>query len=135
MIHLFDTPTPGLTSSPLVLGILLFSLICLVTLLIVVIETTVMTLMRWGTLRQSLTASLLVNIVSTIVVTVLTTLILKAGYLLVFIGWALSVLLEGWMLNAIHHQSARKNWLAAVVANTVSYLLLILPAFYFGQRA
>jgi hypothetical protein len=126
----FGVNTPGAVIA-LLIGTLIT--ILLLFLLISVIETVVLQSLRWGNFRQCIKASLVMNAVSSIVSLVLTILVQRPALWGLLVAWGLSVLIEGWVLRAIRREPASLNWLVAVAANLVSYLLLILPAYLFAQ--
>jgi hypothetical protein len=84
-----------------------------------------------GSLRDSFLASLAMNFISTVV-----------GFLLIglnpglwqdlLVGLVLSVALEGGVMLLFRKASPRQTWLAALVANLVSYLGLALVAWVTG---
>ena len=96
------------------------------------LESIVLRLLKWGTFWRSLLASLLMNLPSTLV-----------GFWLIWIwraefsrlnrlaiwlipaAWALSVAIEGGVLVLMKRDGGRQNWMAALAANTASYLLLL----------
>jgi hypothetical protein len=117
-----DTGAPALF---LGLGLILF---ILVVLLIVVIESTVLQLLRWGELRNSLKGAFWMNLASSLVGLVFLIMVPGFGRWPLLIGWALSVVIEALVLMRLKPQAVRQNWLASVVANLASYLLLIVPA-------
>jgi hypothetical protein len=105
--------------------------------LIVVIESIVLWLLKWGTLGRSLRDSAVVNFVSLLVgfvvillgVTLFPSLMLypaSSWFPFIFgpLTWVLSVLIEGWLLGLRQHYEPRRTWTAALVINSVSYLLL-----------
>jgi hypothetical protein len=47
------------------------------------------------------------------------------------VEFLLSVLVEGGILVLFKRGAARENWLAALLANLASYLLVILPVYIF----
>jgi hypothetical protein len=127
----------------------LFGLVAgvIASVLIVVIEAIVLWLLKWSSFGRSLRDSALVNFVSLLLgfvvfligVTLFPGLmssgsdsspfilgVLNAKLPLVFgvPTWVLSVLVEGWLLGRLEHYAPRRTWTAALVINTVSYLLL-----------
>ena len=95
------------------------------------IESIVLRLLKWGTFWRSLLASLLMNIPSTLVGFCLLWLFgawrsqgLEVWFV-VLATWALSVAIEGGVLVLMNRDGGRQNWMASLVANTASYLLLL----------
>jgi hypothetical protein len=106
------------------LGIVLIVL----TLAISGVESIVMLLLRWDRFGRCLWAAFLMNVASTFVGSVL---IAYAGWATVHIwlpvSFVLSVLIEGGVLMLMKRGAARQNWKVSLIANLVSYLLIILP--------
>jgi len=94
------------------------------------LESIVLRLLKWGTFWRSLLASLLMNLPSTLVGFCLIWLagflrLNRLGILLIPVAWALSVAIEGGVLVLMKRDGGRQNWMAALAANTASYLLLL----------
>lgn len=128
----WDVAGPGAVA--LLLGGSLLAL-CLLTLLIALIEATAMILLRWGDFRQAMTASVLMNAVSTALGGALLVLFPRPPLWGLGVAWALSVLVEGGVLSLLRRGMGQQNWLAALAANIASYLIIILPAYYYGIRS
>lgn len=128
-VLLIDVAGPGLIAA-LIGGSLLA--LCLLTLLITLIETTVMVLLKWGSFWRAIVASLVMNIASTIIGVFLLIIFPQPSWWSLLIAWAISALVEGSILMLLQRGAASKNWKVAFAANAVSYLLIILPSFYFG---
>jgi hypothetical protein len=129
-------PPPDVAGPGLIYGILALGagFLIVLTLLIIVIESAVLQFMRWDTFKTCLKGAALMNLASLIVGFFLLTLIQNLGLFGILIAWALSVIIEALVLSFLKRGEPRKNWLAALAANLVSYLLLILPAYVFGQN-
>ena len=121
-----DVGEPGLAFGLLALGA---SFLIVLTLLITVIESAVLQFLRWDEFKACLKAALLMNLASLVVGFVMLTLIQRLALAGILIAWMLSVVIEALALSLMKRGQARKNWAAALLANLVSYLLLILPAF------
>ncbi|MGB3714512.1 MAG: hypothetical protein WA996_08800 [Candidatus Promineifilaceae bacterium] len=94
------------------------------------LESIVLRLLKWGTFWRSLLASLLMNLPSTLVGIWLVWLagfsrLNRLGIWLIPAAWALSVAIEGGVLVLMKRDGGRQNWMAALAANTASYLLLL----------
>jgi len=94
------------------------------------LESIVLRLLKWGTFWRSLLASLLMNLPSTLVGFWLIWLagfsgLNRLGIWLIPATWALSVAIEGSVLVLMKRDGGRQNWMAALAANTASYLLLL----------
>jgi hypothetical protein len=99
--------------------------------LIALVEMVTLQLLRWGNTRQSMRASLAMNLVSSLVVIFLIVLFPQPRLSHLWIAWFILVGIEGAVLTYIRPETPRYNWFAAAVANLASYLLLIQPAFLF----
>src|SRR5690349_8144091 len=104
---------------------------------IIVIEAIVLRLLKWGSFGRSLRDSAIVNFVSLLIGLLLGVIALMAFPDLLFYPlsnwlpfifgvptWLLSVLSEGWLLGRLERYERRRTWTAALVTNTVSYLLI-----------
>ena len=115
-------------------NLLYIVLLCLVTLLIVLIEGVVLTWLKWAGFGQSLVSALVANLLSTFVTVVLLALSGQPHIAFLALGWLISSLIDAGILILFKRQPARRTLLCAAAANLASYLILILPAFYFGQQ-
>jgi hypothetical protein len=132
----FFAPPTDVASPGMVLGMLALTIgaLFILFLLIVVIESTALQLLAWDTFRKCLRASFWMNLASTAVGFFFLTLIPKYGLPGLILALALSIVIEGLVLSRRKPGETRRNWLAAVVANLASYLLLIFPTYYFSGR-
>ena len=103
------------------------------TLLISVIEAVVLFLLKWNKFGWCLLVSLLVNVISTIF-GISSAMVGSFGFfsnssiwLAVVIAFVLSVLIEGLLLMLVKRGETRQNWLVSLIANSTSYLLIIMP--------
>jgi len=101
--------------------------------LIVIIETTVLQLMRWGKFRGCLKASFWMNLGSTLVGFLFLAMVPRFGLLGLFFGWLVSVCIEVVVLMRLKPGQRRHNWLVSLISNLVSYLILLLPTYYYSQ--
>jgi len=121
----FDVPGPGVLIAAAVFSL---GALTVLTLIISVVESIVMLLLKWDKFGRSLWASLLMNVTSTIFGGVLIALgVFSDSYIWLAVAFVLSVLIEGGVLMLMKRGAARQNWIASLVANLVSYLLIILP--------
>jgi hypothetical protein len=121
----YDVAGPGV-----LLAVAAFSVGALIvlTLIISVVEATVMFFLKWDKFGRSLWASLLMNVTSTIFGGVLVALGLLGGsYAWLAAAFVLSVLIEGGVLMLMKRGAARQNWIASLISNLVSYLFILLP--------
>ena len=129
---IFTSILPRLPSAPAVGFYILVTLAVLILVcLIILIEMVVLQLLQWGNTRQSLRASLAMNIPSSLVGLVLLVLFPQPDFINLLYAWPILVIIEGIILSRLRLQSAQFNWFAVVLANLASYLILILPAFLF----
>ena len=128
-------PPPDVAAPGLVLGQLALTAGFLVLLfsLIVLVESVVLQVMRWGSFKRSLRGSFWMNLASTLVGFFVLSLVPRLGFLGLLVAWMLSVLIE-WAVLA-RFQPGQKRYMVslALSANLVSYLLLILPAYLSSQ--
>lgn len=123
-----DVALPGL--SMLGFGVVFFLILyCL----IVVVETTALQLLGWGDLRASLKAAVIMNLVSSLAGFGLLMLIPALGLFGLLLAWAISVLIEWFVLHRLRPAERRQEITLAVVANLASYLILLLPAYLMAE--
>jgi len=125
----FDIAGPSMLIS---LGFTIAALI-IMFFLIVIIETTVLQLMRWGKFRGCLKASFWMNLGSTLVGFLFLAMVPRFGLLGLFFGWLVSVCIEVVVLMRLKPGQRRHNWLVSLISNLVSYLILLLPTYYYSQ--
>ena len=121
-----DVAAPGLALGQLALTagflVLLFSLIVLV-------ESVVLQVLRWGRFKRSLRGSFWMNLASTLAGFLVLSLVPRLGFAGLLIAWVISVLIEWAILARFQSGEKRYTLSLAVSANLVSYMLLILPAY------
>ena len=128
-----DVAAPGVVIGMMALTI---GALFILFLLIVVIESTALQLLAWDTFRKCVRASFWMNLASTAIGFFFLALIPQYGLPGLILALALSIAIEGLVLTRRKPGENRRNWMAAVVANLASYLLLIFPTYYFsGQQA
>jgi hypothetical protein len=127
-----DVAAPGL-----VLGALALTLgaLALLFLLIVVIESAALQWMRWGSFKGSLKASFWMNLASTAFGFLGLGAAPALGIWGLMLAWALSVVIEALVLRRLNRQVGGRNWQAALAANLVSYVLIILPIYWVSSSA
>ena len=119
----FDVGGPGLFIVVLGMGALG---LCVGLVIITLAEALVMRFLKWGSLMGSLGASLLMNIVTTIFGLFLGWMFSQWLWFALAISYFLSIAIEGGVLMLIKPKQTRLNWIAAFVANSISYTLLII---------
>lgn len=123
---------PGLGAGMNAGFILLTALIFIILIfLIALVEMVVLQLLHWGNTRQSMRASLAINIPSSLVGIVLLLLFPHPNLWRLAVAWFILVAVEGAILSRLRPQFPRYNWLVVALANLASYIILIVPAFLF----
>ncbi len=102
-------------------------------LVFVVIETAVFQLLNWGTFQACLRAAFLVNLASALLITAGLMSLQRLGWLGVTGSAVIAMLLEGLVLNRLKPGTQQLNWIVAILANLASFLILILPVFFFTR--
>jgi hypothetical protein len=119
---------------PALIIVLGFLALLIVDCIIALIEAVTLTLLKWNSSRTSLMVSYIMNIISGIINGVLLILLQNNPLVWLPISFILSLLIEGFIMNYFKREAFRQNGLFVLIANLASYLLLILPAFYFGTH-
>ncbi|MCU0487685.1 MAG: hypothetical protein MUE67_01890 [Anaerolineales bacterium] len=102
-------------------------------LVFVVIETAVYQLLNWGTFQTCLRAAFLVNLASALLIAAGLMSMQRLGWPGVTGSVLIAVLLEGLILNRLKPGARQLNWLVSILANLASFLILILPVFFFTR--
>lgn len=111
---------------------------------IVIAESIVMALMKWGTFGRCLVDAIIMNLVSSLFGLIgLCGLVFyyrgpqlavptEIGWLLfLLLTWAISVAIEAVVLLLLKRHPRRQTWLTALASNTASYALLLVVALVF----
>ncbi len=122
---------PAAEALLLILG---FLALLVVDLIIALIEGVTLTLLKWNSSRTSLTVSYIMNIISGIINGVLLIVLQHSPLVWLPVSFVISLLVEGFTMNYFKRDAFGQNSLFVVLANLASYLLLILPAYYFGRQ-
>ncbi|NJD59898.1 MAG: hypothetical protein C3F13_11865 [Anaerolineales bacterium] len=130
-IHLSAINGPASGYLVIVLG---FLALLVIDLIIALVEGVSLTLLKWYPFRTSLLVSIIMNIISGIINGVLLILLQKAPVIWLPCSFLISILLETFIMTFFKRDALRKNSLYALIANLISYVLLILPAYYFGVK-
>jgi hypothetical protein len=127
---------PAITgpAAPYVLLIFGFLALVVVDLLLGLIEAVALTLLSWNPSRTCIKVSFLMNIISGIINGILLVLLQSNPFLWLPISFAISLLVEGLIMTYFKRGALRQNSLFVLIANLASYILLILPAYYFGSH-
>ncbi len=105
-----------------------------VDVIIAIIEGTALTLLKWNPFRTNLFVSLLMNLVAGLINGLLLVLLQRSPLLWLPVSFVISLLIDAFILTYFKRHAFRQNSLYALLANLASYVLLILPAYYFGSR-
>ncbi len=122
-------------AAPIVLLVFGFLALLVVDLLLGLIEGVALTLLSWNPTRTCIKVSFIMNLVSGVVNGILLILLQENPFVWLPISFVISLLVEGFILSYFKRGFIRQNSLFVIIANLSSYLLLILPAFYFGNRS
>jgi hypothetical protein len=121
-------------AAPYLLLVLGFLALLVVNLLIALVEGVTLTLLSWNPFRISMTVSFIMNIISGIVNGILLVLLQHTPYIWLPISFVLSLMIELFVMTYFKRDAFRQNCWFILLANLASYLLLILPAYYFGSH-
>ncbi len=128
--------TPAITGPASGILLLVLGLLALlvIDLIIALIEGVTLTLLKWNSSRTSLMVSYIMNIISGIINGILLIVLQRSPFAWLPISFVISLLVEGFIMNYFKRDAFGQNSLFVVIANLASYILLILPAYYFGSR-
>ena len=121
-------------AAPYVLLVFGFLALIVVDILLGLIEGVALTLLSWNPTRTCIKVSFIMNLVSGVVNGILLILLQENPLVWLPISFVISLLVEGFILSYFKRGFIRQNSLSVIIANLSSYLLLILPAYYFGNR-
>jgi hypothetical protein len=122
-------------AAPIVLLVFGILALLVVDLLLGLVEGVALTLLRWNPTRTCMKVSFIMNLVSGIINGILLILLQRYPFVWLPISFAISLLIEGIILAYFKRGYLHQNSVFVFVANLASYILLILPAFYFGSHA
>jgi hypothetical protein len=127
---------PAITgpASGLLLIVLGFLALLVVDLIIALIEGVTLTLLKWNSSRTSLMVSYIMNILSGIVNAILLIMLQHNPLVWIPVSFVISLLIEGLVMTYFKRDTVGQNGLFVFIANLSSYILLILPAYYFGTH-
>jgi len=125
----------NMPSSPYLFLVLGFLALLVVDLLIALVEGVFLTWLSFLPFRQSMSVSFIMNIISGIVNGVLLVILQRWPYIWLPISFVLAVVIESFVMTYFKRHDLRRNILLALLVNLASYVILILPAYYFGSRA
>lgn len=122
------------TASTILLLVLGFLALLVVDVLIALIEGVTLTLLKWNLFRPSLTISLIMNLVSGVINGILLVLLQRSPLVWLPVSFIISLLIEVFIMTYFKRDRFWQNALFVLLANLVSYILLVLPAYYFGSN-
>jgi hypothetical protein len=121
-------------AAPYLLLIFGFLSLLVVNLLIALVEGVALTLLGWNPFRISMKVSFIMNIISGVVNGILLVLLQRSPFVWLPVSFVLSFMVEVFVMTYFKRDAFRQNFLIIFLANLASYLLLILPAYYFGTH-
>jgi hypothetical protein len=127
----FDITGPG---SGFLLVTLGFLALIVVNLLIALVEGVALTLLNWNPFRPAMTISVIMNLASGLLNGILLVLLQHIPLVWLPVSFMVSLLVEGFILTYFKRDAFRQNIFLVFVINLFSYLILILPAYYFGTH-
>jgi len=122
-------------SSPYLLIVLGLLALIVIDLIIALVEGVFLTLLNWHPFRAAMFVSFIMNLISGLINGLLLVLLQRSPYIWLPVSFILSIIIESFIMTYFKRQALRRNTLIAILVNLVSYILLILPAYYFGARA
>ncbi len=130
------SPLPAISSpaAPFLLILLGFLALLVIDVIIAIIEGTALTLLKWNPFRACLTVALIMNLIAGLINGILLVLLQHTPLIWLPLSFAISLLVDAFILTYFKRQSLSRNSLYALLVNLASYALLILPAYYFGSH-
>jgi hypothetical protein len=104
--------------------------LCFATAIIIILESLVLWRLHWGSFKRALLAGFVMNFVTATLGMGVVLFTLQLGWWGLFIDFVLSFLAEGGILMLFKPGANRENWLAALILNCASYILVILPLYF-----
>ena len=132
----FNHFLPDITGPSAPYLLLIFGILALlvVNLLIALVEGVILTLLAWNPFKVSMMVSFIMNILSGILNGVILVLLQRSPFIWLPVSFVLAIMIEVFIMTYFKRDAFRQNLLFAFLANLASYVLLILPAYYFGSR-
>ncbi len=130
------SPLPAITgpAAPFLLLLLGFLALLVIDVIIAIIEGTALTLLKWNPFRTCLIVSLIMNLAAGIINGILLVALQRTPLVWLPVSFVISLLVDSFILTYFKRQAVGRNSLYALVINLASYVLLILPAYYFGSH-
>jgi hypothetical protein len=120
--------------SGLLLLVLGFLALLVVNLIIALFEGVTLTLLRWNHFRTCLYSSLIMNLVTGVINGALLILLQHSPFVWLPVSFIISILIDAFILMYFKRDALRQDTFYALLVNLVSYVLFILPAYYFGAH-
>lgn len=121
-------------TSPFLLLVLGVLALLVVYLLVALVEGVFLSLLNWHPFRASMFISVIMNITSGIINGILLILLQHTPYIWLPVSFVLSIVIELFIMTYYKREALRQNSFFALLVNLASYVILILPAYYFGAR-
>jgi len=122
------------TASGLLLVILGFLALLVINLLLGLIEGVILTFLRWNPTRTCLQVSFIMNMISGLINGLLLIFLQRSPMVWLPVSFVISLAVEWFIMSYFKRETILQNSFYAIIANLGSYVLLILPAFYFGSH-
>lgn len=113
-------------------ALLILTTLLIILILTVLIESVVLQLLGWGPFKESARDALIMNLASILVWPIMVFLVQQVALAGLVIAIILSIAIEGLVLSRIRREYKIYNFIVAGLANLASYLILILPAFWYS---
>jgi len=121
-------------AAPYLLLIFGFLALFVVNLMVALVEGVILTLLAWNPFKVTMMVSFIMNILSGIATGVLLVLLQRSPLVWLPVSFVVSLVIEVFVMTYFKRDAFRQNCWFVFLANLASYILLILPAFYFGTN-
>ncbi len=122
-------------ATPYLLILLGILALLVIDVIIAIIEGTALTLLKWNPFRTCLIVALIMNLVAGLINGILLVFLQRNPLVWLPVSFVISLIIDAFVLTYFKRQALGRNSLYALLVNLASYILLILPAYYFGIRA
>lgn len=121
-------------AAPFLLIFLGFLALLVIDVIIAIIEGTALTLLKWNPFRTCLIVALIMNLAAGLINGILLVFLQHTPLVWLPVSFAISLLIDAFVLTYFKRQAFGRNSLYALLVNLASYILLILPAYFFGSH-
>jgi hypothetical protein len=121
-------------AAPYLLLVFGFLALLVVNLLIALVEGVTLTLLSWNPFRTSMIVSFIMNITSGVVNGILLVILQHNPYVWLPVSFVLAIIIEVFVMTYFKRDAFRQNSFFIFLANLASYIVIILPAYYFGSN-